>query len=90
MPDELHRVDDSGLLRQLIRRLAFMQFQPDDLLALQDRKGLVDGQYLDAAVVDGQQAIAGLDGTRSMGHRARQNGTDGQASVASPLYFGII
>jgi hypothetical protein len=76
MPDELHRVDDSGLLRQLIRRLAFMQFQPDDLLALQDRKGLVDGPYLDAAVVDGQQAIAGLDG------RLGRNPFDGPLSLA--------
>jgi hypothetical protein len=46
------------------------------LLALQDRKGLVDGPYLDAAVVDGQQAIAGLDG------RLGRNPFDGPLSLA--------
>ena len=66
---------------------ALLQFEPHHFLRLEEQRGVLQTDGVHLAAVDGQQLVAGVDGTGAMGHRARPDLADHQVVHVSVPKF---
>ena len=86
MSYQFHCVDD----RQLIRfcfSFALLKFESEDFFRLQEHDGIVQSDGVDPAVVDGQQFVPCLDGSRPVSHGTRAHFGDNQVIGSVPEFW---